>query len=507
MDAPIEEARRKLREKYRRSFTALKTSLAGPGAESAVAARPHPELEGLDEVRRALDILSTSAALAPASEVAPPSPEEREIHRLKMTLISEFSAGDAAKSLNRDAPEKMRAALGHHFEAALTKRLAEERMTATGPQRQEILKSLVDEILGHGPLEFLLENADVSEIMVNGPRTIFVERGGRLEKADCRFFDDNHMMNVIDRIVSRLGRSIDLANPHVDARLPDGSRVHAIIPPLAIDGPVLTIRKFKSHMLQMEDLLGFEALTPEMAYFLGACVKARVNIVVSGGTGTGKTTILNVLSSLIPPDQRIITIEDSAELKVRESHPHVVRLECRPVSIAGKGVISIRDLVRDALRMRPDRIIVGEVRGGEAMDMLQAMNTGHDGSMTTAHANSAIDCFHRLESMCLMSGLELPSAAIRTQIASAIELVVQSRRYPDGSRKISEIREVTGCVDGRIESRPLFWYEVKGRDQGGRVLGEFRIAEQPPAFLHKFDAEGLAFPDDIFTVGGAGEVG
>ncbi|HNW93870.1 MAG TPA: ATPase, T2SS/T4P/T4SS family [bacterium] len=321
-------------------------------------------------------------------------------------------------------------------------------------------------------------------------------------RLDVKFLDDTHLLNTIVRIVNRVGRRIDYGNPHVDARLPDGSRVHAIIPPLAIDGCVLTIRKFRQERVQLEDLISWGALTPDMAYFLGAGVKARLNIMVAGGTGTGKTTFLNILSTLIPGNQRIVTIEDSAELRLHETHPHVIRLETRATNTEGRGEVTIRDLMRDSLRMRPDRIIVGECRGSEVVDMLQAMNTGHDGSMSTAHANAAQDLLMRLETMFLMGSVNLPAVAIRRQIASALDIIVHLRRYADGTRRVAEICEVLGVgSDGEINIRPLFWYEVSDRDASGKVIGEFRVTDQAPHFLYKFDAEGMIFPAEIFTGG------
>jgi pilus assembly protein CpaF len=490
------EARRELlKEKYRRSYASLKTESAG---EPGIGAVQHPDLEGLDDVKKALQLLASASHLKPSSQVDAPAAGETELHQIRMRLVSRFSVSDEAASIHGSEPETSRGRLRAHFEPQIARELAKTGRTFTAAEREDILGSIIDEIVGCGPIEILLRDKSVSEIMVNQPRKIFVERNGRIELSDRRFYDEAHMMNTLSRIVSKVGRNLDLSSPHVDARLPDGSRVHAIIPPLAVDGPALTIRKFKTHTLQMEDLLGYDALTPEMAYFLGACVKARLNIIVAGGTGTGKTTFLNVLSTLVPSAQRIITIEDAAELKVHESHPHVIRLEARPVNISGRGEVTIRDLVRDALRMRPDRIVVGECRGGEAMDMLQAMNTGHEGSMTTAHANSSTELIGRVESMCLMAGLEMPLSAIRAQIASAIELIVHLRRYPDGSRRVADISAITGLEDGVIRLRPLFWYEITGVDENARVRGEFRVTDQPPPFLKKFENSGIAFPSDIF---------
>lgn len=482
-------------------------ALASPDFMTAAGEVNLDELAGLDDIERTLNILTTAAGATSDQLVAiqpvAPSEQDRWRHELKMRLVKELSKSSEGEQIRRikgEPPEPM-------VRAFFEKILSEEHVAFTTNQRALFVSELVDEAIGFGPLSPLLRNPDISEIMVNGPWTIFIERGGGLTLSDQKFHDDDHLMHVISNIAARMGRQIDLANPILEARLPDGSRVQAVIPPLAIDGPSITIRKFTAKTLQMEDMIQFGALTTEMAYFLGACVKARLNILVAGGTGTGKTTVLNVLSTLVQPGQRMITIEDAAELKVKESHPHVVRLETRTASSAGggKGGVTIRDLVRSSLRMRPDRVIVGECRGGEAMDMLQAMNTGHDGSMTTAHANSAREMLQRLETMCLMAGIEMPVMAIRGQIASAIELVVHLKRYPDGSRKISEICETRGVKDGEIQLRRLFWYEVKTRGKDGRVNGEFCVTDEPPSFVHKFEAEGLNFPYEIFKGGALSE--
>ncbi|NLA59466.1 MAG: CpaF family protein, partial [Firmicutes bacterium] len=333
-------------------------------------------------------------------------------------------------------------------------------------ERQRITGDMIDEVMGFGPITPLLNDPAVSEVMVNGPKQVYVEREGRLELTDVAFRDDAHVMHIVEKIVAPLGRRIDESMPMVDARLPDGSRVNAIIPPLSLNGPVLTIRKFAADPFTVEVLIEFGTLTREIAEFLEACVRVRLNIVVSGGTGSGKTTLLNVLSSFIPADERIVTIEDAAELQLQQDH--VVSLESRPPNIEGKGAITIRDLVRNALRMRPDRIVVGEVRGGEALDMLQAMNTGHDGSLTTGHANSPRDMLARLETMVLMAGMELPVKAIREQIASAIDLIVQTSRLRDGSRKIVQVTEVQGMEGDVITLQDIFVFEQQGVDENGK---------------------------------------
>ncbi|SHH84829.1 CpaF family protein [Desulfosporosinus lacus] len=370
-------------------------------------------------------------------------------------------------------------------------------LTPPRAERQRLVREVMDEILGFGPIEPLLQDPAINEIMVNGPHQVYVERKGKLELARISFYDDAHVLHIIEKIVAPLGRRIDESQPMVDARLPDGSRVNAIIPPLALNGPVLTIRKFSKIPFGMEDLIGFGTLTEEMAKFIDACVKARLNVIVSGGTGSGKTTTLGVISAFIPEDERIITIEDAAELQLRQTH--VVTLETRPANIEGKGAVMIRDLVRNALRMRPERIIVGEVRSGEALDMLQAMNTGHDGSLTTGHANTPRDMLSRLETMVLMAGMDLPVRAIREQISSAIDVIVQQSRLRDGSRKITHITEVLRMEGDVIVLQDLFRFEQTGIDKQGKVQGHFRATGIRPHFIEKLIAAGQILPDDIFS--------
>ena len=360
------------------------------------------------------------------------------------------------------------------------------------PERNRIAVEIYDSIRGLGPLEKLLADDSVSEIMVNGAKQVFVERNGKLTQSDVTFYDNEQLLNVIDRIVSPLGRHIDEANPMVDARLPDGSRVNAVIAPLSLKGPLLTIRKFSKTPLSVENLVNFGSLTMKMAAFLEACVKGRLNVVVSGGTGSGKTTLLNVLSAYIPYDERIVTIEDAAEIQLQQQH--VLTLEARPANLEGTGQITIRDLVRNALRMRPDRIIVGEVRGGEALDMLQAMNTGHDGSLTTGHANSTRDMLARLETMVLMAGMNLPVSAIRQQIASAIDIIVQQSRMRDGSRKIIGISEVIGMEGEVIVTQEIFTYDYGD----GRTPGRFRATGIKPRCADKLLTAGAGLKDEWF---------
>lgn len=366
-------------------------------------------------------------------------------------------------------------------------------------ERARLISDICDEILGYGPIEPYLKDDSVTEVMVNGPKKIYVERMGKLHLTGAQFHDNTHLMAVIDKIVTPIGRHVDEASPLVDARLPDGSRVNVVIPPLSLIGPCVTIRKFSKNPLSVENLISFGTLDENMAIFLRACVKARLNILVSGGTGSGKTTTLNVLSSFIPPDERVVTIEDAAELRLEQ--PHVVTLESRPANIEGKGAITIRDLVKNSLRMRPDRIIVGEVRGGEALDMLQAMNTGHDGSLTTAHANSPRDVLSRLETMVLMSGLDLPVRAIRDQISSALDLIIHQERISDGSRKITYITEVQKMEGDVIVLQDLFHFVNTGFDENGKALGHYEPTGLQPQFLPKFKARNVEYPKFMTQTG------
>jgi pilus assembly protein CpaF len=390
--------------------------------------------------------------------------------------------------------EEVRRTVEETFSAVLEA----EGISLTRVERLRLFEAISAEILGFGPIEPLLKEPTISEIMINGPKQVYVERAGKLELADVEFNDDEHVMRVIDRIVSPLGRRIDESSPTVDARLPDGSRVNAVIPPIALNGPTVTIRKFSKDPFTVEDLIRFGTFTAEMATFLKACVEARLNIVVSGGTGSGKTTMLNVLSSFIPDDERIVTIENAAELQLRQEH--VVRLESRPPNIEGKGEVTIRDLVINSLRMRPERIVVGECRGGEALDMLQAMNTGHDGSMTTAHANSPRDTLSRLETMCLMAGMDLPVRAIREQIASAVDLIVQQDRLKDGTRKITNVTEVQGMEGDVIVLQDIFTFQQTGVENG-KIVGRMKPTGIRPKFIHRFEVHNIYLPPNIFGAG------
>lgn len=372
-----------------------------------------------------------------------------------------------------------------------------EAISINRPERAKIARELYDEVMGYGPLEVLLNDETITEIMVNGPHQVYIERNGKLELSDVLFKDNEHVMNIIDRIVSSIGRHIDEASPMVDARLLDGSRVNAIIPPLSLVGPVITIRKFSKKPLTAQDLLKFGSVSTKMILFLEACVRGKLNIIVSGGTGSGKTTLLNVLSAFIPETERIVTIEDAAELQLKQQH--VITLESRPSNLEGRGQITIRDLVKNALRMRPDRIVVGEVRSGETLDMLQAMNTGHDGSLTTAHANTPRDLLSRLETMVLMAGMDLPIKAIREQISSAIDIVVQQSRMRDGTRKIINISEVIGMEGDIITMQEIFKYETDGQmDVNTKFKGQYKATGVRPSCVEKIKGNGIGVSDDWF---------
>ena len=374
--------------------------------------------------------------------------------------------------------------------------LSQETVPLSTVARQGLIKQIEDEIFGLGPLEPLLANSSISDILVNSHKQVYVERRGKLEPTSVRFDNDGHLMNIIDRIVSSVGRRIDESCPMVDARLKDGSRVNAIIPPLAIDGPMLSIRRFSADLLGLEHLVKYRTLTPMMGELLMGIVKARLNVVVSGGTGSGKTTTLNVLSSFIPANERIVTIEDSAELQLKQ--PHVVRLETRPPNVEGKGQITARDLVRNSLRMRPDRVVVGEVRGHEALDMLQAMNTGHDGSLTTIHANTPRDALTRLENMVAMTGLNLPVKAVRAQMAAAIDVIIQAERMEDGRRRLVSIQEINGMEGDIITMSEIFKFQRRGLDQDGNVLGRFRATGIIPKFNERLQQRGIKLPLEVF---------
>lgn len=362
--------------------------------------------------------------------------------------------------------------------------------------RQQIFQEIMDELTGFGPIQVLLDDPEVTEVMVNGPKKVYVEKAGKLTKSPVAFDDDDHVLRIIDRIILPLGRRVDADSPTVDARLPDGSRVNAVVRPVSIDGPSITIRKFKKDKLSIQQLIDFGSLTANMAEFVQACVIARLNIVISGGTGSGKTTLLNVLSGFIPEDERIVTIEDAAELQLQQDH--VLRMETKVANVDGRGAVTIRDLVRNSLRMRPDRIVVGECRGGEALDMLQAMNTGHDGSLTTLHANTPRDALSRLETMVLMAGMDLPLKVVRQQISSAVDLIIQQSRLNDGARKITAITEVVGMEGDIVVLTDLFKFEQTGVGENSNVIGELRATGIRPIFTPRLEAAGFKLSGDIF---------
>jgi pilus assembly protein CpaF len=363
-------------------------------------------------------------------------------------------------------------------------------------ERERLIEEVLDETFGLGPLEMLLKDPSISDILINGPKQVFVERGGRMEKANITFRDNKHLLQIIDRIVSKVGRRVDETCPMVDARLPDGSRVNAIIPPLALDGPSVSIRRFGANPLKLEDLLNYKSLTPEMVMLLEGAMKARLNIVISGGTGSGKTTLLNTLSSFISNDDRIVTIEDAAELQLQQEH--IVRLETRPPNIEGKGAISATDLVRNALRMRPERIIIGECRGPETLDMLQAMNTGHEGSLTTIHSNSPRDGVARIETLIMMSGFELPIKAMRQQIASGLDMIVQVNRLQGGPRKVTHVTELVGMEQDTIVMQDIYLYHQEGINENGRAIGYFHSTGIRPTFMDRLESSGVRLPASAF---------
>jgi pilus assembly protein CpaF len=479
----------KLSERFDRRYTQsnLQTvppvSREMPAATPAPATPPAPAAEPLPE-----NVIPMQGALAePAVHLTP------TLAQAKNEIHAQLLAGHTAQiDINNRAGIRrlLQQLTEEHFRIRPT-------LAVTTADRERLVEALFDEVVGLGPLETLLRDPDITEVMVNRPEQIFVERRGKIELTTLAFEDEDSLRRVIDRIVSSIGRRVDESEPMCDARLKDGSRVNVVIPPVAIYGPCLTIRKFGRDVLTPEQIVSSGGATAPMMEFLDACVKTRLNIIVSGGTGSGKTTFLNVLSGFIPGDERIVTVEDAAELRLRQVH--VISLESKPQNVEGRGAISIRDLVRNSLRMRPDRIVVGEVRGAEALDMLQAMNTGHDGSMSTLHANNPRDAINRIETLVLLAGTELPSRAIRTQIASAVNIVVQTERLRGGARKLVSIAEVTGMKDGEIVLQDLFTFRQVGVSPDGRAVGYHTAAGVRSAFVQHFRADGIELPDSMWA--------
>jgi len=460
----------------------LKRIEQGQGSESGSKSQG----SGSDNSR--LSSLQTRRTNAPIT-----SPQAGSYFDLKTRVQNKLLA-ELDPSMDITRTEEVKRTIQELFEQIL----AEENIVLSRPERARLFEQIAAEILGLGPLQPLLEDDTITEVMVNGAKNIYIERKGKLHRVPVTFENNEHLLRIIDRIVAPLGRRIDESSPYVDARLQDGSRVNAVIPPISLVGPVLTIRKFSKNPITVEQLVQFGSISMESLQFLKACVEARLNIIISGGTGSGKTTLLNVMSGFIPGDERIITIENAAELQLRQEH--VVTLESRPPNIEGRGEITIRDLVINSLRMRPERIIVGECRGGETLDMLQAMNTGHDGSMTTAHANSPRDTLSRVETMCLMAGMELPVRAIREQVASAIDVIVQQERMRDGTRKVVTIAEVSGMEGDVITMTDIFSFEQTGIE-AGKIIGRLRPTGLRPKFMDKIEAAGINLPPSIFGVG------
>lgn len=449
---------------------------------------PAPVVDLPVDAEKTDDPSAPAQATAPAPAAPAPWPAFKAVRaKVQQFLVKEVKSADKIAS-----PERLRQLI----EPIFNQSLEQDNLVLSRGEREHLFNMLVADIFGFGPIQPLLDQDDISEIMVNGPKQVYIEQKGKLRLSNVKFVDDDQIMQVIARIVGPLGRRIDESSPMVDARLPDGSRVNAIIPPLALDGPCLTIRKFRKDPLRIEDLIRFGSISPEFAQLARAFVIAKLNIIISGGTGSGKTTMLNTLSSFIPAEDRIITIEDAAELQLQQ--PHVVRLEKRPANIEGRGEVSIRDLMVNSLRMRPERIVVGEVRGGEALDMLQAMNTGHDGSLTTVHANSARDALNRIETMVLMAGLDLPLRAIRQQIASAIDIIVQIQRMRDGSRRVIQCTEVVGMEGETLVTQDIFTFEQSGIADDGTIIGQLKPTGLRPRVAERIDAAGITLSPQLF---------
>jgi len=464
----------------------LKRIEQGQGSDSDPKPQGEAKPGGADSSR--LSSLQTKRTNAPIT-----SPQAGSYFDLKTRVQNKLLA-ELDPSMDITRTDEVKRTIQELFEQIL----GEENIVLSRPERARLFEQIAAEILGLGPLQPLLEDDTITEIMVNGAKNIYIERKGKLHRVPVTFENNDHVMRIIDRIVAPLGRRIDESSPYVDARLQDGSRVNAVIPPISLVGPVLTIRKFSKNPITVDQLVQYGSISPEALQFLKACVEARLNVIISGGTGSGKTTLLNVMSGYIPDDERIVTIENAAELQLRQEH--VVTLESRPPNIEGRGEITIRDLVINSLRMRPDRIIVGECRGGETLDMLQAMNTGHDGSMTTAHSNSPRDTLSRLETMCLMAGMELPVRAIREQVSSAIDVICHQDRMRDGTRKVVTICEVSGMEGDIITMTDIFAYEQTGMESG-KIMGRLRPTGLRPKFMDQIEAAGINLPPSIFGVG------
>ncbi len=460
-------------------------------ATSNAAAAPHP---GMRQESSPENRAATPSKMPVRQASRPPMDSQTElkskVHRLLVENMRSQNLDETS------SPDTIKEAIRHGLEQVL----ADENRLLSRVERDRLVEDLYDDMLGLGPIEPLLADDSVSEVMVNGPHSVYIERNGRIEKTDVTFSDGAHLIRVIDRIVSRVGRRIDESSPMCDARLQNGSRVNAIIPPLAIDGAALTIRKFRKDPLKVDSLVEYGSLTDPMASFLKGCVEARLNVLISGGTGSGKTTLLNVLSSFIPSNERLITIEDAAELQLQQDH--VIRLETRPANVEGAGRVDQAELVRNSLRMRPDRIILGEIRGGEALAMLQAMNTGHEGSLATIHANTTRDALARLETMVLMAGMDLPLRAIREQMASAINLILQIERSTDGGRRVTSITEVVGMEGDILQLQDIYTYVREGVDENGRLVGAHRPTGIRPKCADQLRLKGIPLPVDLFQIGG-----
>ncbi len=444
----------------------------------------------LDRLEKAKDQDTDKEGVSTPDE--PSTPKERLKEEVHERVVNQFGSD----VLGDGDPASQREKLRPKIEELVIMVGSEENINLSRTEHERIITDLLHEILGLGPIEPLLRRDEVTEVMINGPRQVYIEEDGSLTQTDVSFKDNDHLMNIIQKIVAPLGRRVDESQPYCDARLPDGSRVNIIIPPLALNGPTVTIRKFSDDPFTVNDLINFGTMTRSMAKFLEACVDAALNIIVSGGTGSGKTTTLNCLSSFIPNKERIVTIEDSAELQLQQDH--VVRLETRPPNIEGKGEVTMRDLVKNSLRMRPDRILVGECRGGEALDMLQAMNTGHDGSITTVHANNPREAISRIETLVMMAGMDLPQRAIREQISSAVDLIVQQARMRDGTRKIVSVTEVEGMEEEQVTRAEIFKFEQTGYDDG-KIQGDFEPTGVRPSFYQRFEEQGIKLPQDLFV--------